>query len=151
MVCPAGDLRGLHKCYRAGIATGGRRFWFSVINTPDIARRLVELCRQGAYETAQNELYAADAVSIEPEGSPTPNVKGRDAIIAKGKAFVASVEIHGGTVSEAVVAGQFFSLAMALDITPKAGGPRFTMEEICLYEVRDGKIVREQFFYPLHG
>jgi ketosteroid isomerase-like protein len=54
-------------------------------------------------------------------------------------------------VSEAVVAGQFFSLVMVLDITPKAGGPSFTMEEICLYEVRDGKIVREQFFYPLHG
>jgi hypothetical protein len=115
----------------------------------EVAQRLVELCRQGAYETAQLELYATDAVSIEVEGSPTPNVNGRDAIVAKGKAFVASMEIHGGTVSDPVVAGPFFSLAMTLDITPKAGGPRFTMEEICLYEVRAGKIVREQFFYSM--
>lgn len=119
------------------------------MNTPEIARRLVELCRQGAYETAQTELYATDAVSLEPEGSPTPNVKGRDAIMAKGKAFVASVEIHGGTVSEPVVAEAFFSLSMTLDITPRAGGTRFLMEEICLYEVKAGKIVREQFFYSL--
>lgn len=115
----------------------------------EVAQRLVVLCRQGAYETAQLELYAADAVSIEPEGSPTPNVKGREAIIAKGKGFVESMEIHGGTVSEPVVAEAFFTIAMTLDLTPKAGGPRFTMEEICLYEMRDGKIVREQFFYSL--
>ena len=118
-------------------------------STTEIAHRLVALCRQGAYETAQNELYAADAVSMEPEGSPTPNVRGRDAIIAKGKAFVASMEIHGGTVSEPIVADSFFTLSMSLDLTPRGGGPRFLMEEICVYEVRDGKIVREQFFYSL--
>ena len=115
----------------------------------EVAQRLVVLCRQGAYETAQLELYAADAVSLEPEGAPSPNVTGRDAIIAKGKHFVAAMEIHGGNVSDAVVACAFFSLSMSLDLTPRGGGERFQMEEICVYEVRDGKIVREQFFYPL--
>jgi hypothetical protein len=117
----------------------------------EVAQRLVELCRQGAYETAQSELYAAEAVSIEPEGSPTPSVKGLEAIVGKGKHFTATFEVHGGMVSDPVVAGAFFSLSMAIDVTPRAGGPRFTMEEICLYEVRDGKIIREQFFYPLQG
>jgi len=119
------------------------------MNTPEVARRLVGLCRQGAYETAQLELYAADAVSIEPEGSPTPTVKGLEAIVGKGKYFAATFEVHGGTVSEPVVAGAFFSLSMAIDVTPRAGGERFMMDEICVYEVRDGKIAREQFFYPL--
>ncbi len=59
------------------------------------------------------------------------------------------MEIHGGTVSDPVVAGSFLSLAMSLDLTPRVGGERFMMEEICVYEVRDGKIVREPFFYPL--
>ena len=27
------------------------------------------------------------------------------------------------------------------------GQPRMQMDEMCLYQVRDGKIVREQFFY----
>jgi len=29
------------------------------------------------------------------------------------------------------------------------GQPREKSEEICLYEVKDGKIVREQFFYDM--
>jgi hypothetical protein len=119
------------------------------MNTPDIARRLVELCRQGAYETAQNELYSADAVSIEPEGAQMANGHGLEAILAKGKSFAETFEVHGGTVSDPVVAGAFFSVAMAVDVTPRAGGPRFTMEEIAVYEVRADKIVREQFFYPI--
>lgn len=117
------------------------------MNTKEVAHRLVALCRQYAYETAQQELYADDAVSIEPEGSPTPNVKGREAIIAKGRAFLATIEIHGGSVSEPAVADPFFSVAMILDVTK--GGTHFQIEEICVYEVKAGKIVREQFFYGL--
>lgn len=122
---------------------------FGPMTPTEVAHRLVALCRQGAYETAQLELFAEDAVNIEPEGATSPNVKGREAIIAKGKEFLASVEIHGGSVSDPIVAESFFSLVMTLDLTPRAGGERFTMEEICVYEVRDGKIVREQFFYSL--
>ena len=40
------------------------------MNTQEIAKKLVEMCRQGKYLEAQNELYAENAVSIEPEGSP---------------------------------------------------------------------------------
>jgi hypothetical protein len=115
----------------------------------EVARRLVELCRQGAYHTAHSELYAAEAVSIEPEGAPTPTVTGLEAITTKGKMFVESMEIHGSTVSDPLVAGPYFSVAMTLDATPRAGGPRMQMEEICLYKVQDGKIVSEQLFYPL--
>ena len=39
------------------------------MNTEQIAKRLVELCREGKDEQAQDELYADDAVSIEMEGS----------------------------------------------------------------------------------
>jgi hypothetical protein len=77
------------------------------------------------------------------------NGHGLEAILAKGKSFAEMFEVHGGTMSEPVVAGAFFSVAMTADVTPRAGGPRFTMEEIAVYEVRAGKIVREQFFYPL--
>ena len=37
---------------------------------------------------------------------------------------------------------------MALDVTLEGRG-RVTMEELCMYEVDDGKIVAEQFFYSL--
>jgi ketosteroid isomerase-like protein len=117
------------------------------MSTETIARRLVELCRKGEFGRAQDELYAEDAVSLEPEGSPWPPAKGMAAIREKTKQFEASVEaIHGVAVGDPIVAGNYFSLFMSLDMTPK-GGPRMQFGEICVYRVRDGKIVSEQFFY----
>ena len=47
---------------------------------------------------------------------------------------------------EPIVADDFFSCYMKMDATFKEGG-RQSMEEICLYQVKDGKIVQEEFFY----
>jgi ketosteroid isomerase-like protein len=117
------------------------------MDTQKVARRLVELCRKGEFSQAHDELYANDAVSLEPEGSPWPAARGMQAIRAKTKQFEESVEaIHGVTVGDPIVAGNWFSLFMGLDMTPK-GGARMKFDEICLYRVRDGKIVLEQFFY----
>jgi ketosteroid isomerase-like protein len=122
------------------------------MNTEAIAKRLVELCREGKYEDAQRELYAEDAVSIEPDGLPPGalgSVRGLAAIYEKGRQFNASIEaVHGGSVSEPVVAGNWFSVAMAMDVTMKGRG-RMNMSEICVYRVRDGKIAHEQFFYDV--
>ncbi|GAB2538641.1 SnoaL-like domain-containing protein [Rhodanobacter koreensis] len=122
------------------------------MNTEAIAKRLVELCREGKYEEAQRELYAEDAVSIEPEGLPPGalgNVEGLPAILEKGRQFSASIEaVHGGSVSEPVIAGNWFSVAMAMDVTMKGRG-RMNMSEICVYQVRAGKIALEQFFFDM--
>jgi ketosteroid isomerase-like protein len=122
------------------------------MNTLQVANRLVELCRRGEFSQAQEELYADDAVSLEPEGAPAGplgSVRGLEAIRQKGKAFEQTYEqIHGATVSEPLIAGEFFSVVMGMDATWKQGG-RYAMEEICVYRVRNGKIVLEQFFYPV--
>ena len=122
------------------------------MNTQQVANRLVELCRRGEFMKAQDELYANDAVSLEPEGAPAGamgNAKGLDAIREKGKAFDQTYEtIHSITVSEPLIAGEYFSITMGLDATWKQGG-RYAMEEICVYRVRNGKVVLEQFFYPV--
>ncbi|HZR36902.1 MAG TPA: nuclear transport factor 2 family protein [Nevskia sp.] len=122
------------------------------MNTEAVAKRLVALCREFKYEQAQKELYADDAVSIEPEGLPPGalgSVKGLKAIIEKGHQFNAMVEnFHGGEVSDPVVTGNWFALTMTLDATFKGRG-RTKMEEVCVYQVRNGKIVKEQFFYDV--
>ncbi|HEY4145781.1 SnoaL-like domain-containing protein [Pinirhizobacter sp.] len=122
------------------------------MSTESVAKRLVELCRAGQFEAAQKELYAQDAVSIEPEGAPAGamgDAKGLDAIFKKGEAFQAGVEeMHGVKVSDAVVAGNWFSLSMMLDVTMKGHG-RMEMAEICLYHVKNDKVDREQFFYDM--
>lgn len=120
------------------------------MNTEQVAKRLVDLCRQGMYEAAQDELYSKDAVSVEMEGSQgIGDAKGLEAIREKGRQFNAMVEaVHGGSVSDPVIADNWFSIALALDVTMKGRG-RMNMSEICVYRVRDGKIVHEQFFYDV--
>jgi len=119
-----------------------------------IAKRLIELCREGKFEQAQDELYSKDAQSIEPDGQPDGalgTVKGLDAIKQKGRQFQARTEaLHSMSVSDAIIAGNWFTVSMTMDITMKEFG-RITMAEICVYHVRDGKIDKEQFFYDMGG
>ncbi|MGH8121891.1 MAG: SnoaL-like domain-containing protein [Rudaea sp.] len=118
----------------------------------DIALRLVELCREEHFSQAQTELYAEDALSIEPEGLPPGSlgtVKGLQAIKDKGRQFQDRIKlVHSITVSEPIIADNLFSVAMNLDVTFKQQGRRM-MSEICLYRVHEGKIVQEQFFYDV--
>lgn len=117
------------------------------MSTTEIAARLVELCRQGKFETAQKELFAKDAVSKEPYATPAfeQETKGLDAILEKGKKWEGMVEeTHGLTVSEPLVAGNSFACAMRMDVTMKQQG-RMDMTELCVYKVKDGKIVSEEF------
>jgi len=76
-------------------------------------------------------------------------VSGLAAIREKGRRWAGNiVEIHGGGVSDPVVAGEWFSVAMGIDATFKERG-RMPMKKICVFRVRNGKIVHEQFFYPV--
>jgi hypothetical protein len=118
------------------------------MTTKEIANRLVELCRKGDFEKAQTELFAEDAVSIEPHSTPEfeKETKGLKAIKMKGDKWNAMVqETHGITVSEALVATNSFACTMRLDVTMKGRG-HMDMTELCVYEVKDGKIKSEVFY-----
>lgn len=118
------------------------------MTTHEIATRLASLCREEKYEQAQQELYADNAVSVEPEASNgfEKETRGLAAIIEKGKRFESMVEkSHAITVSEPLVAGNSIAFVLTMDMTMK-GRPRGTMSELCVYQVKDGKIVSEQFF-----
>ncbi len=113
-----------------------------------IAKRLVALCRKAQWETAQRELYADNAVSIEPAATPNfpQKTKGLPAIIKKGQKFGAMVEkMHSLKVSAPLVADKAFACTMTMDVKMK-GMERWKMSELCVYQVKDGKIVSEQFF-----
>ena len=117
------------------------------MTTQQIANRLVDLCNKGQYEAAQKELYADDAISIEPNNSPgfEKETKGLKAIIEKGHKFSAMVEkMHGGSISDPLVSGSSIAFTLTMDVTMK-GRPREKMTELCVYDVKDGKIISEQF------
>lgn len=114
----------------------------------EIAARLVVLCRQQQYETAQRELFSQEAVSIEPYATPEfeKETKGLEAIVAKGHKFEAMVaEMHQLAVSEPLIASNSFACTINMDVTMKVGG-RMNMTELCVYSVKDGKVISETFF-----
>jgi hypothetical protein len=118
------------------------------MSTEKIATRLAELCNKGEFEAAQKELYAEDAVSIERQATPQfpKETKGLKAIIEKGHKWSAGVEkMHSCSVSKPLVAGNAFALTMTMDISFKGQG-RMQLQEVCVYEVKNGKVASEQFF-----
>ncbi len=121
------------------------------MTTQEVANRLVELCRQGKGDQAQQELYAPNIVSNEPQGTPNAKVEGLEAVQAKGQQWYSMLEeFHGSEVSDPLVAGDHFTITMKNDVTFKQGG-RIKIEEVCVYQVKDGKVVWEQFHYNVPG
>lgn len=118
------------------------------MTTNEIAQRLAALCKEEAYEQAQKELFAEDAVSIEPMASPAfeKETHGLKNIIEKGHKFEAMVEaMHSTVVSEPLVVANSIAFTLSMDVTMK-GRPRESMTELCVYKVKDGKIISEEFF-----
>jgi len=120
----------------------------AVMTTQEIADRLYQLGKERKWDEALDTLFSQDAESIEPPTFQGPqHLKGLDNIKTKAESFRSQVEeVHGGYVKEPLVAGRYFSLALGMDATLKGVG-RMNMEEIALYEVKDGQIVKEQFFF----
>ena len=118
------------------------------MNTQEIAKKLVAYCKDANWEGAQRELYASNARSIEPYSTPEfeKETIGLDAILAKGDKFSSMVEkMHSITIGEPMVAESSLAFLMTMDVTMKGQG-RMKMAEICLYKVKDGKIISEEFF-----
>jgi ketosteroid isomerase-like protein len=122
------------------------------MTTHEVANRLVSLCREGKIVEAQEELFADNVTATEPSAAMGPPVvEGKAAVIEKGKQFSAMIEEHhGGHISDPLVAGEWFSISWAMEVTMKGMG-RQKMEEICVYHVKDGKIASEQYFFSMPG
>lgn len=118
------------------------------MTTQEIAARLFELTSTNQHEVAYKELFSEDAENIEPAHSQgMQSAKGMPAIIAKGEAFGAMIEeMHSAYNHEPKVFGPYIFMEMGMDVTMKGMG-RMEMKEMCKYEVKDGKIISEEFFY----
>ncbi len=121
------------------------------MTTQQVADRYYELAQQNKWMEIQDELYSQDVVNKEPEhaiamGIPTLT-KGLATVRAKGEARRAMMEaLHSQECSAPVIGGKYFSMSMSREVTFK-GKPRMKFEEIAVFEVLNGKIVTEQFFY----
>jgi SnoaL-like protein len=122
-------------------------------STAAVAEELVSLCRAGRNLDAIAKLYSPKIVSIEPVGSETTpaEMSGIDAIRQKNEGWYEAYEVNAADVQGPFIGGQQFAVRYDFDTTSKATGERVRMTEMALYTVKDGKIVREQFFYNAPG
>lgn len=121
------------------------------MDTREVAKKLVQLCREDKNEQAIDELYAENIISKEPKGSNMEFTEGKQAVKQKTIRWEESLEeLFSISISDPLVADDHFAILMDIDAIYKEHG-RIKMSEICVYEVKDGKIIAEEFFYRMNG
>ncbi len=118
------------------------------LTTQEVAERFDKLAQQESWFAIQDELFADHVRSIEPLDSPyLKYAEGKGPVRKKGEDWVAKVkEVHRTYTSHPVVGGHHFAVGRNLDITVEGFGS-VKIDQIMLYEVKDGLIVSEQFVY----
>lgn len=121
------------------------------MTTKEVADAIVKFCSEGKFHEAIEALYSPDIVSMEAGAPPggSRESKGIEAVKAKGEWWTENHDVHSAVVEGPLVAGSHFAVTFKLDVTFKPQNKRFTMEEVAVYKVVDGKIVYEEFFYNM--
>ena len=122
----------------------------AVMTTEMVANKLVEFCRRAKNTEAIEQLYAGNIRSLEPKGSQAELTLGKVPVLVKDQQWRSMVQqINSVYISDPVITGNYFSCGMDIEVVLKETGRRITLNEICVYEVQNGKIVFEQFFYAI--
>jgi uncharacterized protein YndB with AHSA1/START domain len=116
--------------------------------THEVALRFNELAQQEKWFEIQDELFADNVKSIEPaKSTELRNAEGKAAVRKKGEEWVSRIEAaHRRFTTQPIVGDNHFCVGREVDITVRGLG-RIQLNEIMMYEVKEGKIVSEQFFY----
>ncbi len=120
----------------------------------EVGTKLVELCKSGDFRGALEACYGEDIVSVEPvdmsgQGRET---RGLEAVREKSAQWEATNEVHSCEVGGPYPHDDRFAVTFDIDVTPRAGpmeGMRMRMQEVGLYTVKGGKVVREEFYYSM--
>jgi hypothetical protein len=118
------------------------------MTTQEVAARFNELAQQEKWFEIQDEFFADDVKSLDPPNSPYFGyAEGKSAVRKKGEDFVKRITAaHKLYTSEPLVSGNHFAVGREKDLTVDGLG-RIQINQIMLYEVKDGQIISEQFFY----
>ena len=115
-----------------------------------VARKFMELCKQGKHFEVMRTMYAPEMVSVEGDGR---EFVGKEVVIHKSEVFqgnnnILSQDLRGPFFlgDPGATAGRF-GVYTSIEFAPKAGGERQTHEEVGLYTVKNDAITREEFYY----
>lgn len=115
-----------------------------------VAQQLVTYCQEGKNLESINTLYADDIVSVEAHAPPggERTLEGIEAVRAKHDWWTNNHTVHSAETYGPYPHGDDrFAVRFVYDLTQKQSGRRVTMDEVAVYTVARGKIVREEYFY----
>lgn len=119
----------------------------------EVGRKLVELCNNGQNMVAIETLYSPDIVNIEAAAMPgmAQETRGIEGVKKKGQWWSENHTIHSAKHDGPYPNGNRFIVKYSYDVTNKPSSRRFQLEEMGLFTVEDGKVVREEYFYVAGG
>ncbi len=112
----------------------------------EVAAELVRMFNDGQWSEIEEKFWSPKITSVEGVGVAKA-WKGRKAVDAKNKAWLDTHTIHSARAEGPFVGASGFAVRYSMEIEDKGNGQRTKMEEVGVYEVKDGKIVREEFMY----
>ena len=114
----------------------------------EIAQDFAAMIRAGKLPEVETKWLAPGIESVEGVGASMAWT-GKKAVLAKYRGWEADHEIHDMRIDGPWVGATGFALRFAIDVSQKSTGQRTQMEEIAVYTVRNGKVVREEFHFAV--
>ncbi|HRJ27788.1 MAG TPA: nuclear transport factor 2 family protein [Fimbriimonadaceae bacterium] len=112
----------------------------------EIAKGLVADCQKGDYEAPYGKYYSPNIVSIESTPGDFHECVGLEAVAKKGEWWMTTFEVLDAEADGPWINGNQFAVKFEMKVKHRESGQEMEIEEIALYTVEDGKIVREVFF-----
>ncbi len=112
----------------------------------EVATRVTALLRAGKADEVERDWLSPKIESVEGLGASLA-WSGKKSVLAKYRGWEADHEIHEMELEGPWVGATGFCLRFRIDVTEKSTGQRSGMEEIAVYTVRNGRIVREEFHF----
>lgn len=112
----------------------------------EIGGDLVAMFNRGLMKEIEDKWYSPKIVSIEGVGVAMA-WHGRKAVTEKSDQWTATHRIHGASAEGPYLGATGFAVKFALDVEDTEADTRTMMEEVGVYTVENGKIVREEFMY----
>lgn len=116
-----------------------------------IAQNVVDHLNSGAQDDSPlwDRHFDPGWTQVELDGQV---FEGRAAVEAKNAAFMEAWIIHEAKAEGPFLGTDRFAVICEADMESRDGAfPRMTIREICLYTMKNGKIVREEFLGPPHA
>ncbi len=116
----------------------------------EIGQAVASMLRSGTKDPAiWDAWWDADRItSIEGDGSTWT---GRKALEAKAEAWEAENEVTSFEVKGPFVGATGFALHYTVGLRCRKNGDTMNMNEVAVYTVENGKVVREEFMYSHEG